>query len=515
MTLSNTSSLRVLICSDVHLGYAAHDRIRCDDSFRAFDEVLSLAANHACDMVLHAGDLFHYTRPSNHTMKRAATALQTHHNRVGTKATMTVSPSNDTLMHSACPVLSIHGNHDEPSGLAYTSPLHVLQEARLLYYLDAPQQHQHASHGTTALSIGSLPKRKLRPYLFHKQNTTMALYCFGNVRNEQALHTAFKQGDWTLVPPADPQNTYCILMLHQNAPKHHTRQLAFDVRVLPDYVDLVVWGHEHEPLRAYTVNGNTTTSPQQQQNNNTIVVYQPGSSVRTNLAQSECKPKSIGLLTVHHDKKERKLSRIPLKSSRTLVHHTVVLSESQANTIADESQSNITWQSWLRTALQRVCQQTSSTSSQLRPLVRLICDASSLTPETWDAVRAVYSQRLLSRVAIDYVANPHNLIQFQTPNNTMDSDDDDDTIKKKQDNDDAIENDANDTDAHLERLVDQALQRNGVRFQLLDTHRLHHVFRQHAPSTHEDEFTQSATTTTLKKIQTNLNTIIDDALNLS
>lgn len=47
------------------------DEVRRDDSFRAFEEVLQLAAKLEVDMVLLGGDLFHENKPSRATLVRA------------------------------------------------------------------------------------------------------------------------------------------------------------------------------------------------------------------------------------------------------------------------------------------------------------------------------------------------------------------------------------------------------------------------------------------------------------
>ena len=45
--------------TDNHVGYAELDPIRKEDSWRSFDEVMTIARERDVDMVLLAGDLFH------------------------------------------------------------------------------------------------------------------------------------------------------------------------------------------------------------------------------------------------------------------------------------------------------------------------------------------------------------------------------------------------------------------------------------------------------------------------
>ena len=65
-------TMRILISTDNHLGYAETDNVRGNDSFAALEEVLYLAKEYSCDMVLLAGDLFHENRPSRRTLYKTS-----------------------------------------------------------------------------------------------------------------------------------------------------------------------------------------------------------------------------------------------------------------------------------------------------------------------------------------------------------------------------------------------------------------------------------------------------------
>ncbi len=64
----DSDTLRILISTDNHLGFAETDNVRGNDSFAALEEVLYLAKEYSCDMVMLAGDLFHENRPSRRTL---------------------------------------------------------------------------------------------------------------------------------------------------------------------------------------------------------------------------------------------------------------------------------------------------------------------------------------------------------------------------------------------------------------------------------------------------------------
>ena len=66
------NTLRILVSTDNHLGYAETDNVRGNDSFAALEEVLYLAKEYKCDMVMLAGDLFHENRPSRRTLYKTS-----------------------------------------------------------------------------------------------------------------------------------------------------------------------------------------------------------------------------------------------------------------------------------------------------------------------------------------------------------------------------------------------------------------------------------------------------------
>ena len=83
---------------------------------------------------------------------------------------------------------------------------------------------------------------------------------------------------------------------------------------LPDFLDLIIWGHEHECLIDPTYN------PEQN-----FHVMQPGSSVATSLVQGEAIPKHVAILSVTG--RDFKVEPIRLKTVRPFVMRDIVLSE--------------------------------------------------------------------------------------------------------------------------------------------------------------------------------------------
>ena len=55
----DSDTIRILVSTDNHVGFEERDPIRKDDSWRTFDEVMTIAKERDVDMVLLAGDMFH------------------------------------------------------------------------------------------------------------------------------------------------------------------------------------------------------------------------------------------------------------------------------------------------------------------------------------------------------------------------------------------------------------------------------------------------------------------------
>ena len=73
-----SSTFKIIITSDNHLGYKEKDPEIGNDSFRVFDEVLETASNMNVDFVLLGGDLFHENRPSAETYLKASEIFNKH-----------------------------------------------------------------------------------------------------------------------------------------------------------------------------------------------------------------------------------------------------------------------------------------------------------------------------------------------------------------------------------------------------------------------------------------------------
>lgn len=140
----------ILIASDCHLGYADRDELRKMDSINTFQEVLNIAKEKAVDFLLLGGDLFHENKPSRFTAQQCAALLRNNCMGEGEIRFDVVSDPKKNFAHMeehfqrvnindpdlgiCLPVFSIHGNHDDPSGLRYLSELDLLHTYGLINY---------------------------------------------------------------------------------------------------------------------------------------------------------------------------------------------------------------------------------------------------------------------------------------------------------------------------------------------------------------------------------------------
>lgn len=134
----DADTITILVATDNHVGYAERDSVRQNDSQDSFKEIMQLAKTRDVDMVLLAGDLFHDNKPSRKAMYSVMESLRT--NCFGDKPcelemlsdgsetfTGTFNHANyeDQDINVAIPVFSIHGNHDDPTGVRALNPKEV------------------------------------------------------------------------------------------------------------------------------------------------------------------------------------------------------------------------------------------------------------------------------------------------------------------------------------------------------------------------------------------------------
>ena len=400
--------ISILIASDVHLGYLEKDPIRGEDSFATFNEVFQIANDRKVDMVLLAGDLFHDNKPSRKALQRCMETLRDHclGDREVKLEVVSDQASNfhgkyqevnyeNPNYNIQLPVFAIHGNHDDPAGDGGLAALDLLSTANLVNYFGRAT---------------NVEKIALTPILMHKGETKLALYGLGHVRDER-LARCFNSKEVTVARPAAAERDgwFNMMAIHQNRqPRGAGAVMKGYVKeaLLPNCMDLVVWGHEHECQIAGGMNGLAESAENQ------FTVIQPGSTVATSLVEGEAKMKHVALVQVKND--NWKMESIPLTTVRPFLVREVRLEDhAEECELHDERTLMDFLGRQIDEMLAEVASATASAGTPITsmaenrakfPLLRLKVDYTGFT--TCNPQR--FGQRF-----VDKVANPSELLLFQ------------------------------------------------------------------------------------------------------
>lgn len=392
-TQDSDDILKIIVATDIHLGYAEKDGIRGNDSLVAFEEILENAKKHDVDFILLGGDLFHENKPPRRIMHGCISLLRKY--CMGDKPVQFEYLSDQSKDFNHCqfpylnyedpnlnisiPVFSIHGNHDDPTGQGNLCTLDVLHTSGFVNYFG-----KHTS----------LEKIEMSPLLLQKGSTKLAMYGLGSIRDER-LHRMFLKKTVSMLRPRENQDEWFnMFVIHQNRSKH-TMTNYIPEQFLDDFIDLVIWGHEHE----------CRIEPEWNSVQN-FYVSQPGSSVATSLSEGETVKKHIGLLQVKG--KNFKMTKIPLETVRQFYMEDIVLGDTSLNphdhNIAKKVEAFCSEK--VETLLEKAESEHSGNSKQPNmPLIRLRIDYSGgFEP---------FSAHRFGQKFIDKVANPKEMLQFQ------------------------------------------------------------------------------------------------------
>ena len=300
----------IMVATDSHLGYCDRDAVRGSDSFAAFEEVLRLSNDRGADLLLLAGDLFHDNKPSRRTLFKTMSLLRKYALSAAAVGFEILSDQDANFKQSVnyedphvsvgLPIFSIHGNHDDPTregGVEALCALDLLSVANMINYFGR-QEH--------------VDRVEVSPVLLRKGNTRIALYGLGNMRDER-LNRLWQQKKVRFLRPAH-ETYFSIFILHQNRDVGRGRNTCVHESMIPAWVDLVIWGHEHE----------CQIKPRESAVG-TFRVCQPGSGVATSLVEGEARPKHCGLLQVRGA--EFRLTPIRLTCVRPFVCDELVLKD--------------------------------------------------------------------------------------------------------------------------------------------------------------------------------------------
>lgn len=262
-------------------------------------------------MVLLGGDLFHDNKPSRKSMYQVMRSLRM--NCLGEKPCeieLLSDPSTnfdgafdhanyeDPDINVAIPVFSIHGNHDDPSGEGKLAALDILSVAGLINYFGRTPENDNIV---------------INPVLLQKGGTKLALYGMSNVRDERLFRT-FRDGKVKFLRPnVRIDEWFNLMVVHQNH-YSHTDTDYLPENFLQEFLDLVIWGHEHECLI------NPRKNPEMG-----FSVMQPGSSIATSLSEGEAATKQVAILSITG--RDYEVEPIRLRTVRPFVMREMVLAE--------------------------------------------------------------------------------------------------------------------------------------------------------------------------------------------
>lgn len=305
------STIRVLLTTDNHIGHNETHPHLSEDTHLTFREILSIAANSNVDFILQAGDLFDISKPSKRSLWNVTKALRDYclgdkpcelellsdpHETIAGGAGVNYEDPN---INVSIPVFAISGNHDEASGQGLLSPLDLLSASGLINRIGRVEAEDDV---------------KVAPVLLQKGSTKLALYGLGNVRDERLKRSLEEEKVKFLRPIAREEEYFNLLAVHQNHIAHAETVAYLPEQYLPSFMDLIVWGHEHECI------------PEPVRNEEMgFDVLQPGSSVATSLCPAETRTKHVFILSISGT--DYSLQKIRLKTVRPFAMKEVKLAD--------------------------------------------------------------------------------------------------------------------------------------------------------------------------------------------
>ncbi|XP_022175079.1 double-strand break repair protein MRE11 [Myzus persicae] len=310
----DSENFKILVATDLHLGFEEKNLVRADDSFNTFEEVLQLAVKHKVDFILLGGDLFHVNQPSVASLERCISLLRSYclgdkpinmefvcdQAEVFKHCNHPIVNFEDQNLNVSIPVFSIHGNHDDPCGYREVSCMDLLSSMGLINYFGKQT---------------NLQELKINPILLKKGSNKIAIYGLSHIRDER-LERLFKEKKVFMNRPLeDVDDWFNIFVCHQNrVNRPGTKYLS--EKCIPNHIMLTIWGHEHESL--------IDPVPVQGESNSGYIC-QPGSTVATSMCEGEAGTKYVGLLTISG--KRFKMEPLELKTVRLMHFETIRLSE--------------------------------------------------------------------------------------------------------------------------------------------------------------------------------------------
>ena len=181
--------------------------------------------------------------------------------------------SNENL-NIELPIFIINGNHDYPAN----------EGKSILELGDISGQLNYFGKSTITENEEILV---IRPLRFIKGKSKIALYGLSYVKDKR-LYKMFEKNKIKFEEIEDGDDYFKMIIVHQNrykGCKGEDMRECISLSMIPDWFNLVIWGHEHECV------GDIESIP-----NISFNIYQPGSTIATNLIEAEAKRKGMGLI---------------------------------------------------------------------------------------------------------------------------------------------------------------------------------------------------------------------------
>lgn len=167
-----------------------------------------------------------------------------------------------------------------------------------------------------------LTEVNVSPILMKKGKSQLALYGLSHIHDNR-LSRLFRDTRVTMEQPDERSGDWFnVMVLHQNRVDRGPKNFIPE-EVLPDFLNFVLWGHEHD----CRVEAEENVAKG-------FHVSQPGSSVATSLSEGEAKQKHIALL--HVCGKFFKCEPIKLLTVRPFVFDSIDLQEDEEDFGLDE-----------------------------------------------------------------------------------------------------------------------------------------------------------------------------------
>ena len=200
-----------------------------------------------------AGDLFHDNKPSRRTLHKTMAIVRRYCMGPDPVQIQVVSDQKadfrnmngavnyeDEFYSIDLPIFSIHGNHDDPTrdgGTEMLAALDLLSVSNLVNYFGRQDE---------------VDKVEISPVLIKKGETRVAIYGMGSMRDERLNRMWQGKKVRFLEPEIDEDEDegednsdawFNIFALHQNRDLGRGSKNCVHESMIPDWMDLVVWGH--------------------------------------------------------------------------------------------------------------------------------------------------------------------------------------------------------------------------------------------------------------------------------